>query len=78
MKKSLENHPEIVAAIKDNNREMNWHAYTRTQFNLIARIINRKITREVLRQSGSGGNEPDYREAASGKTTFHPEMSDCF
>ena len=28
---------------------MNWHRFTRTQFNLIARIINRKITREVLR-----------------------------
>jgi hypothetical protein len=36
-------------ALKNNNREMNWNRFTRTQFNLIARIINKKITREVLR-----------------------------
>ncbi len=28
---------------------MNWQRFTRTQFNLVARIINRKITLEVLR-----------------------------
>ena len=49
LKKSLESHPEIIAGLKNNNREVNWHRFTRTQFNLVARIINRKITREVLR-----------------------------
>jgi hypothetical protein len=49
LKKSLESHPEIVAGLKNNNREMNWQRFTRTQFNQVARIINRKITREVLR-----------------------------
>ena len=28
---------------------MNWSKFTRTQFNLVARIINKKITKEVLR-----------------------------
>jgi len=45
----LEAHPEIIMALKNNNREMSWNRFTRTQFNLVARIINKKITREVLR-----------------------------
>jgi hypothetical protein len=45
----LENNPEILAVLKTANRETNWSRFTRTQFNLIARIINKKITREVLR-----------------------------
>ncbi len=49
LKKSLESHPEIVAGLKNSNRELNWQRFTRTQFNLVARIINRKITLEVLR-----------------------------
>jgi hypothetical protein len=48
IKKAIENHPEIVTALKGNTRGSNWSRYTRTQFNLIARIINKKITREVL------------------------------
>ena len=49
LKKSLESHPEIQSALKNNNRDLNWSRFTRTQFNLVARIINKKITREVLR-----------------------------
>jgi len=45
----VEAHPDIVMALKNNNREINWSRFTRTQFNLAARIINKKITREVLR-----------------------------
>jgi hypothetical protein len=48
IKKAIENQPDIFAALKSNNRGNNWNKYTRTQFNLIARIINKKITREVL------------------------------
>jgi hypothetical protein len=49
LKKSLESHPEILLALKINNRDLNWSRFTRTQFNLVARIINKKITSEVLR-----------------------------
>jgi hypothetical protein len=49
LKKSLESHPDILMALKNNNRDLNWSRFTRTQFNLVARIINKKITREVLR-----------------------------
>lgn len=49
LKKSLENHPDIVLALKNSTRENNWSRFTRTQFNLIARMINKKITKEVLR-----------------------------
>ena len=48
LKKSLANHPEILLALKNSKREIHWNRFTRTQFNLIARIINKKITREVL------------------------------
>jgi hypothetical protein len=48
IKKGIENHPDIVTGLKNNNRENHWNRFTRTQFNLIARIINRRITREVL------------------------------
>jgi hypothetical protein len=49
LKKSLETNPDIIAAVKNGNRETNWNKFTRTHFNLIARIINKKISREVLR-----------------------------
>ncbi len=49
LKKSLESNPDILVALKNNNRDLNWSRFTRTQFNLVARIINKKITREVLR-----------------------------
>ena len=48
IKKSLEVHPEIVSALKGSNRELVWSRFTRTQFNLVAKVINKKITREVL------------------------------
>ncbi len=48
IKKSLEGHPDIAQALKGGARETGWHRFTRTQFNLIARVINKKITREVL------------------------------
>ena len=48
LKKSLENHTEIGIVLKNNYRELNWSRFTRTQFNLVARVINKKITKEVL------------------------------
>ncbi len=49
LKKSLELQPDLLQALKSSNRDLNWSKFTRTQFNLVARIINKKITREVMR-----------------------------
>jgi hypothetical protein len=48
LRKNLESHPDIVMALKNNNRDLHWNRFTRTQFNLVARTINKKITQEVL------------------------------
>jgi hypothetical protein len=48
LKKGLESHPEIITALRNSNRDIQWNRFTRTQFNLVARIINKKITLEVL------------------------------
>jgi hypothetical protein len=48
IKKAIEGHPAIVAALKGKGRDMNWGRFTRTHFNLAARVINRQVSREVL------------------------------
>lgn len=48
IKKALEGHPAVIAALKGTSRESNWSHFTRTQFNLIARAINKHVSREVL------------------------------
>ncbi|ULQ55384.1 hypothetical protein KJS94_12100 [Flavihumibacter rivuli] len=47
IKKAVEQHPMVIAALKTKGRD-NWKVFTRTQFNLVARVINREISREVL------------------------------
>ena len=48
MKKALEGDPAIVAALKGKSKEINWSRFTRTQFNLVARVINKQVSREVM------------------------------
>ena len=51
IKKAVEESPEIIAAIKGNGKELNWQQFTRTHFNIAARVINKKITNEILANS---------------------------
>jgi len=48
LKIAIEEHPDIISALKNKNREKRWEGFTRTQFNLIAKVINKQITKEVL------------------------------
>jgi len=48
IKKSVESHPEIMLLLKNNLQNEDWTVLTRTYFDKIARIINKKITREVI------------------------------
>lgn len=48
IKHSLEGHPLIESALKGKSKDNNWEHFTRTQFNIIARCINRYVTKEVL------------------------------
>ncbi len=48
IKKALESHPAIVSALKSKSKEMNWNRFTRTQFNLVARVINKQVSKEVM------------------------------
>jgi hypothetical protein len=47
IKKTIEGHPEIAASLKTKSREHRWQHFTRTQFNMVARIINRNISKEI-------------------------------
>ena len=48
IKKAVEYHPEIILLLKNNLQKENWTLITRTYFDKIARIINKKITKEVI------------------------------
>jgi hypothetical protein len=48
LKISLEEHPSITAALNTKNRGNKWDNFTRTQFNLVAKVINKQISKEVL------------------------------
>jgi hypothetical protein len=48
IKKALESHPDIQAALKGTSKDPLWNNFTRTQFNLIARVINKKVSKEAL------------------------------
>ncbi len=48
IKKALEGHPAIMLALKNKGQDRNWGRFTRTQFNLIARVINKQVSREVM------------------------------
>lgn len=47
IRKAIESHPAMAAAMKGKGRERGWKEFTRTQFNLAARVINRLVSREV-------------------------------
>ncbi len=47
IKKGIEQHPDIVAALRSKAKGPDWEKFTRTHFNLVARIINKQISREV-------------------------------
>lgn len=48
IKKGIEKAPLILSMLKVKGRDPDWRNFTRTQFNLAARIINRQVTKEVL------------------------------
>ena len=48
IKKAIEGHPAVIAALKSKSREYNWGRFTRTQFNLVARVINKQVSREAV------------------------------
>lgn len=48
IKKALEGHPSIASALKGKSREISWSRFTRTQFNLVARVINKQVSREAM------------------------------
>lgn len=48
LKIAIEEHPDIISALKNKNRENRWAGFTRTQFNLIAKVINKQVSKEVL------------------------------
>ncbi|MES1222613.1 MAG: hypothetical protein ABUT20_44370 [Bacteroidota bacterium] len=47
LKKAIENHPEIQSVLKTKSRDLKWEQFTRTQFNIAARIINKNISKEI-------------------------------
>ena len=47
IRKGVETHPEITAVLKSKSRELRWQHFTRTQFNMVARVINKVISREI-------------------------------
>ena len=48
IKKAIQSHPEIITALRLRGKELHWEDFTRTHFNLVARIINKSISNEVL------------------------------
>jgi hypothetical protein len=48
LKTAIEEHPDIIAALNNKNRGNGWDGFTRTQFNLVAKVINKRISKEVL------------------------------
>jgi len=48
LKAAIAEHPLIIGALQYKGRESNWENFTRTQFNLVAKVINKQISKEVL------------------------------
>ncbi len=48
LKTAIEGHPDIISSLKNKNRENRWDGFTRTQFNLVAKVINKQVSKEVL------------------------------
>src|ERR1017187_9087736 len=48
IKRGIESHKEIASFLHTGSGVKNWAQFTRTHFNLIARIINKNISEEIL------------------------------
>lgn len=48
IKRAIETHPAVVSALKGKSKEVSWSRFTRTQFNLVARVINKQVSREAM------------------------------
>lgn len=55
IKKAIEGHAGVTAALRGQGRESNWGHFTRTQFNLVARVINKHVSREVVANTDLAG-----------------------
>jgi hypothetical protein len=51
IKKSMQENPVVLTALKGKISEVNWGKFTRTHFNLIARAINKEVTREAMKNA---------------------------
>jgi len=47
LKTAIEEHPDIINALNNKKRTSGWQGFTRTQFNLAAKVINKQISKEV-------------------------------
>ena len=48
LKAAIAEHPAIIAALQYKGRGNNWENFTRTQFNVVANVINKQVSKEVL------------------------------
>lgn len=49
VKKALEHHPQVLATLPNGKINTDWSQFTRTHFNNVAKLINKKITQEVIK-----------------------------
>jgi hypothetical protein len=49
IKSAIELHPEVMAALYNGRPHTEWTVFTRTHFNTVAKLINKKITQEVIK-----------------------------
>jgi hypothetical protein len=49
IKKATEQHTEINAMLQNGRAKLDWDSFTRTHFNNVAKLINKKVTREVIK-----------------------------
>lgn len=46
---STQRHPDIIAALQAEKNTTDWRNFTRTHFNQVAKVVNKQITREVIK-----------------------------
>ena len=44
IRKAIEVHPGVLSALQGKGKDLNWAHFTRTQFNLLARVINKQVS----------------------------------
>jgi hypothetical protein len=50
IKKAVELHPDVVNALQNGKDHSDWKRFTRTHFNTVAKLINKRITQEVIKK----------------------------